>query len=357
MNKAVLAILIAAAGLSGWVLWHVAPASGALSAYEQRLVEDCVRVDVHPGTEDATIDPDTNLVFVSASDRRAAIAGAPVRGGIFTVDLGGGYRVARVSPDAPADFQPHGISLWRGPGGEKRLFVINHPIAGGHSVEIFEVGDRGALTYAETVSFDAMHSPNDVVAVGPRAFYATNDRGFVGGVLETLEAYLALPFASVVHFDGTAGRVVEPGLVYANGINVSADGATIYVAELLKRRIAVFSRDVESGELHRVRNASVDTNPDNIEVARDGALWIAGHPKIFDFLKHAGDADAVAPSHVIRVSPRTWEATDVFYDGSGAINGSSVGAVWDKTLIVGAVFDGHVMACPMLEIFLRAPDA
>ena len=46
----------------------------------------------------------------------------------------------------------------------------------------------------------------------------------------------------------------------------------------------------------------------------------------------------------------------MFVSTQGEINGSSVGAVWDNTLIVGAVFDGHVMVCPMMEILLRGPS-
>lgn len=346
MRVWILAAGLAIAALAIYLLSNLIPASGAFATLEPQLVDQCAKVDVFPGTEDVTIDPDTNLAFVSGADRRAAFAGSPVRGGIFTIDLADGNAVRRVSPDAPADFQPHGISLWRGKSGEKRLFAVNHP-ASGHTVEIFDVGAAGGLTHVETVSFDAMRSPNDVLAVGPRQFYATNDHGYDGGIMGTLEAYLALPFSSVVYYDGETGREIEKGLVYANGINISADGSTVYVAELLKRRIAAFSRNAVTGELTRERNYQVNTSPDNIEVARDGALWTGGHSKIFDFLNHAEDPSAIAPSHVIRINPATGETADVFIDTGGVINASSVGAVWGDTLIVGAVFDGHVMICPL----------
>ena len=58
----------------------------------------------------------------------------------------------------------------------------------------------GALTHLESVSFAEMHSPNDVVAVGPRQFYATNDRRHEQGIIAQLEAYLALPLTNVVYF-------------------------------------------------------------------------------------------------------------------------------------------------------------
>jgi arylesterase/paraoxonase len=333
-------------GLTAHFVSNIVPASGVLLDLKPLLVDRCTRVEVFPGTEDVTIDPDTGFAFVSASDRRAARAGRPVRGGVFTVELTAGHAVANVTPAEPADFQPHGISLWKGPDGDKRLFVINHPAAGGHAVEIFGVGEGGTLAHLETVAFEAMHSPNDVVAIGPRQFYATNDHGFREGVLGMLEAWLALPFASAVYFDGSEGRVVQRGLVYANGINLSADGSTVYIAEVLERRIGFYARDAKTGDLRHLRSEAVATNPDNIEVARDGALWIGGHPRIFDFLAHSKDPAAIAPSQVLRLDPATGQTTTVFLDTGGRLNASSVGAMWNGPLVVGAVFDGHVLVCP-----------
>ena len=357
MRAVLLGLGLALAALVLYVLSNLVPASGVLVELDNKLVDRCSRLDVFPGTEDVTIDPETNLAFVSAADRRAAFAGKPVTGGVYVFDVATHAEARRVSPDTLEDFQPHGLSLWKGPNGEKRLFVINHSVAGGQRVEIFEVGDGGALTHVDSVAFKAMHSPNDVLAVGSRQFYATNDRGYDGGLLGLLEAYLALPFASAVYYDGVDGRIVKKGLVYANGINMSAGGGTVYIAEFLKRRVGIYKRNAETGALKRDRYIGVNTGPDNIEVASDGALWIAGHTKVFEFLKHAEDPAAIAPSHVIRVNPRTGDKSDVFIDTTGKINASSVGAVWDKTLIVGAVFDGHVMVCPMIEIFLSGdPD-
>ncbi len=330
---------------------NLIPASGVFANLEPLLVEKCERIDVAPGTEDATIDPDTNLVYVSAGDRRAWFQndGGPhaATNGIYAFSLDDPSDLRRVSVDGPTDFLPHGISLWRGPEGAKRLFVVNHPQSGEEIVEIFDVEADGGLRHIESISFDAMHSPNDVVAVGPRQFYATNDKGYKEGLMSTLEAYLALPFSSVAYFDGAVGSLAAKGLVYANGINKSADGKTIYVAEFLGRKIRVFDRDADTGALVSRRTIAVNTGPDNIEVAEDGALWIGGHSKVFDFLKHAEDASAIAPSHVIRVDPETGASRDVFVSTKGEINGSSVGAVWNDALIVGAVFDGWVMKCPL----------
>jgi arylesterase/paraoxonase len=356
MRRAAFAAGLALLACCGYVAAQVIPASGIFQTFEQRVVDDCRAVTIAPGTEDVTIEPDFKAAFISADDRRATFAGRPVQGGIYGINIEAPDLVVKVSVDAPADFHPHGISIWRGADGSRRLFAINHA-ADGEKVEIFDLGEDGMLTHLETISFPEMTSPNDLVAVGPRAFYVTNDRGYKTGLMSTLEAYLALPFASLAYFDGEKGSYAARGLVYANGVNQSPDGKTIYVAELLKRRIAVFERNAETGALARKRSFSVMTNPDNIEVAKDGGLWVAGHPKIFEFLKHVKDPSHPAPSHVIRVNARTGENKEFFYDGEGGLNASSVGAMWDRTLIVGSVFDDKVMVCPIVKIFLERAGA
>ncbi|NWG70240.1 MAG: SMP-30/gluconolactonase/LRE family protein [Parvularculaceae bacterium] len=341
----------AALAAAAYFLSVIIPVSGMLRPLNDQLVDRCRPVTVFPGAEDVTIDPDSNLAFVSADDRRARFAGKEVQGGIYAFDVDSPDVVTKVSPDNFGPFHPHGISLWRGDG-QKRLFAINHA-PDGEKVEIFDVGPAGALTHLESVAFAAMHSPNDILGVGPRAFYATNDRGYKTGILSTLEAWLALPFASLVYFDGENGRKIVEGLVFANGVNQTPDGTALYVAEFLKRRINVYTRNPQSGALTLKKRLKVKTNPDNIEVARDGGLWVGGHPRVFDFLKHVKDPAHPAPSEVVRIYPHTGENKVFFVDTKGRLNASSVGAVWDETLIVGSVFDDRVMVCPMVKIFLE----
>jgi arylesterase/paraoxonase len=347
MRAILAAIGVIGLGVMSWFLYNMIPASGVFRRLEPKLIDQCRSVKVFPGTEDVTIDEEAGIAFVSADDRRATSAGAPVQGGIFALRLDGSDRVSKVSPDSFGEFHPHGISLWRGGDGRKRLFAVNHTIEDGHKVEIFDVGIGGALLHVDTVTFGEMMSPNDILGVGPRSFYITNDRGFASGVTATLEAYLALPASSLAYYDGQEGSIVVKGLTYANGVAMSSDGLTVYVSELLRRRLGVFSRNAETGALALTRRYRVNTGPDNIEISPDGAIWVAGHPKIFDFLKHAEDPNAIAPSHVIRVNPATGEAEDILIDASGVLNGSSVGAANSTTLIVGAVFDDHVLVCPL----------
>ena len=202
--RAIVYLLIAGfIGAAAWSISHTIPASGYFAELEPTLVDQCRQIDIAPGTEDIEIDRNLNLAFVSAADRRAWFNetggnGVNPKNGIYALALDGTDTVTKVSPDIEG-FLPHGIFLWHGDDGEKRLFVVNHPPSGAEIVEIFSVGEGGALTHLESVSFPAMHSPNDVAAVGPRQFYATNDRGYEEEPLATIEAYGALPFSSVVY--------------------------------------------------------------------------------------------------------------------------------------------------------------
>ena len=353
MKNILILLVLILIGTAAYIASNVIPISGALDKYETKLVGQCDRLDISPGTEDIAIDHNLGVAFVSAADRRAwflngGSEGASVpNGGIFVVDLSDPTSSIKVSPDNLDDFQPHGISLWHGENGARRLFVINHPSTGAEIVEIFDVGPDNILTHVESISFKQMYSPNDVVAVGPRQFYATNDRRYDAGVMASIETYFALPMTSVVYFDGNKGEVAATGLVYANGINVSSDGAKVFVAEVLKRRMTVFDRNEATGDLARNKRIKLNTAPDNIDVDEHGMLWIGGHPQALKFAGHAEDAANISPSHVVRVDPETGDVEDVFVSLDGEINGSSVGAAFDGQLLVGAVFEPHIMVCPL----------
>lgn len=339
--------------LVGRVLTVLIPATGALSDMTPVGLAGCTRIDIAPGTEDLQIDHTNGLVYISASERRTwylgdKSAGPDARNGIYVFPLSDPSAVRKIST-GPENFMAHGISLWRGEDGAVRLFVVNHPTTGEEIVEIFDaaaVADGGDLTHLRSVSFDAMTSPNDVVAVGPEQFYVSNDIVHDGGLLQIIEIYLAASWSSVAYFDGENGRLVAKGLAYANGINVSPDGDTIYVAEILNRRINAYARDAATGDLRRTHRFPVPTAPDNIDIDIDGRIWTAGHPNLLAFEAHAKDASNIAPSQVVRIDPGTGATTTPFMSVDGEINGSAGVAVHDGRMVIGAVFDGHVLNCP-----------
>lgn len=330
----------------GILAYRIITRSGMLKEIRPHADVACRTVRGVTGAEDVTIDRETMIAYLSADDRRARAKGAGKRGEIYALDVA--RRDAMPVPltgGVPADLHPHGISLWRGTDGEKKLFVINHPDSGAQEVLIFEVAPE-RLTLSDTITYPDLASPNDLIAVGPRQFYASNDRGYrEPGLMATLEAYLQLPLSSLSYFDGEKGSLAATSLVFANGVNASAGGERIYVAECLGRAVRVFDRDPASAKLSERDRIPLDSCPDNIEVDENGDLWIGAHPKVFDLLAHMEDAAKLAPTQVLRVDPRSGAVEEVYLDDGTSISAASVAAVGGDRMVIGAIFDDKILVC------------
>ncbi|MDZ7650405.1 MAG: hypothetical protein U5K54_26500 [Cytophagales bacterium] len=192
------------------------------------------------GPEDITIDQQSGIAFISADDRRTNIqAPGSIEGAIFVTNLSDSLpELLNVTPANISDFHPHGISLWTNPNGKKFLFAVNHRQKNpAHVIERFEWRYDSLIHLESIEDKNLMTSPNDVVAVGERAFYVTNDHGYSEkGIGRTLEEYLQRAIAYVNYFDGESFRAVAGTIAYANGINVSSDQTQVFVAATSGRK-------------------------------------------------------------------------------------------------------------------------
>jgi arylesterase/paraoxonase len=311
------------------------------------------------GAEDIAIDHDTHLAYVSATDRRVAFAGkANPQDGIYVMALDRPEAGFTKLSGAPADFHPHGISILRSPDGSLTLMAVNHPLSATARIEIFTVVQETmpdgttqmALHHEKTVADDLLFSPNDVVAVGKDRFYSTNDHGSRTDLGAFFENYLMLPRAYAVYYDGARMSIAASDLRFANGINVSPDKATLYIAETIGRDVHSYSRDVLSGALKEVGSYEIPAGLDNIDVDDAGNLWVAAHPKLFAFLTYKDDATKPSPSEIFRVGTLNGipdSAIPVYTDLGTQIGASSVGAVDRNQLLIGSVFDPKILDCTM----------
>jgi len=318
----------------------------------------CKTVKGVVGAEDIAIDHDSGIAFISATDRRAAFAGKPsVQDGIYTMSLDHPGVVTKLA-GTPADFHPHGISIFRASDGTLTLMAVNHSMKGPSSVVIFSVmqvsmpdgSSHLILQPVKTVSNDLLFSPNDVAAVGKDRFYATNDHGSRSDLGAFFENYLMLPYAYAVYYDGSKFSVAANGLRYANGINVSPDLAHLYIAETIGRQIDTYHRDALSGALTAQSALEIPAGLDNISVDDAGNLWVAAHPKLFAFLAYKDDPSKPSPSQVFRVSAFDGvphDAVPMFTSLGKEIGASSVGAVSGDRLLIGSVFDPKILDCKM----------
>ena len=330
--------------------------AGELKSIEPHFAGSCRAVEGVVGPEDIIILPDRQTAIISSDDVRATSAGQPQPGAILAYDLKDTQATAvNLTPDAGHSLHPHGMGLYEAVDGALRLFVVNHPEAPSgdqlwarsHTIEIYDLVD-GKLVYQRTISDDLLISPNDVVAVGPDQFYVTNDHGGGSEFMLTLEEYLMLERANVLYYDGTRFTVAVKGFLYPNGINISRDGRQVYVASSTGRKIGVFTRDPATGALSESTEIKLGTAPDNIDVDRDGNLWIGAHPKLLTFVAYKEDASKRSPSQVLKLSPSggaSFSASEIFLSDGSDLSASTVGARYGDRLLIGSVLDQNFLDC------------
>jgi arylesterase / paraoxonase len=343
-----LALVVVASVLT----WRFLSAAGYFTGIRQEITADCRAIPAVPGPEDIAIDHERGIAYVSAYDRRAVMSAEPgtdaVRGGIYTIDLTApqaDWALRPVTAPEPQDFRPHGISLYVGPDGARRLFAVNHPAAGPETIEIFEIAEDSSLSHVRSVTSDAFISLNDVVGVGAESFYTTNDHGSRSGFTNTVTDFLLLRNSAVVYFDGEKAETAADTILYANGINVSPGGETVYVASALGMSLYIYDRDRETGALTGRDNVRLGTGIDNIDVQPDGTLLIGAHPDIIAFLSHASDPSELSPSQVVRIDPQEKKAGTIYLNLGEEISGISVAAGYGDVMLLGQVFQPEVLVC------------
>lgn len=349
--KRLLAVIGVLVALTAAVSIYWLNRGGAFREMEPQFAGTCESLPMAGSAEDITVDQERGMAYISFMDRQALIAGKDVEGTILRLDLN--TRPLKPEPaleSAPSPFRTHGLSLHIDYQGRRHLFVINHPKKRGEEmeqVELFSETADGKFAHVETFRSPLFNSPNDLAAVGPRQFYVANDKVSGGGLAAGLQQ-LGIGGSPLTYFDDREARVVVGNIASGGGINVSADRKTIYVSETSAQRVRVLSRNPADGSLTETARISVPMSPDNIEVAPDASLSIAGHANTLKLIQHFIKG-APAPSSVIRVIADNGElppAVDqVYHNGGEQISASSVGAVYGDLLLIGSITSPQLLVC------------
>ena len=313
----------------------------------------CEALPLAVSAEDIQLDRARGIAYLSALDRRGLIEGRKVAGDVLRLELPVtlSQPLGRSVPalaSQPADFRPHGMSLYRMGDGALRLSVISHLPDGGHAVEIFEqrVGET-LFTPVRSVRDPLLRSPNAVVAVGPEQFYVVNDSGAHNLFERFAEIVLRRGLSTLVFFDGKQMRVAAEGLASGVGLGMSPDGTRLYAAETVGKRLAVFERNAGTAALTRLADIPVDGAPDNINVDAEGVVWVAVHARTLELVRHFIDAAHPSPSWILRYDPTAAEPRleTVFFDPGTRISAGSVGAAFDGRLLVGSITERRLLSC------------
>jgi DNA-binding beta-propeller fold protein YncE len=235
------------------------------------------------------------------------------------------------APDAKT-FGAHGIAIRDDGNRTATLLAVNH---GREAVEMFKLdvtGTKPAIRWTGCVPMDKSISLNSVAFLPGGGFVATKfydptaPDGFnaimahkiTGGVLEWRTETGVKPIA------GT-------DLSGANGIEVSKDGKSIYVAAWGSQELVQFSN---IGGAVQKTVVKVDFSPDNLRWAPDGKILVAGQ-------KFAAGATGGAPAFkgwtVAKLDPETMKVTEIIKDGGESpLQNASVAIDVDGTLWISS---------------------
>ena len=176
-------------------------------------------------------------------------------GQVIALDPDGSQEVVVSVPSFPMciDFLPDG-----------RLLVVDSA----HRRVLRREIDGSMVTHADLAPISDM--PWNDIVVDERGHAYVNSIGFdfPGGEF-------APGFVVRVSPEGTVRRVADD-LAFPNGMSITADGATLIVAESYANRLTAYDIDGDGDLAHgRVWADTGDDHPDGICIDDDGAIWYA----------------------------------------------------------------------------------
>jgi sugar lactone lactonase YvrE len=345
-----------------------------------------------PAGAAASCDPDGTLRFVCGpvnaedilrlGDTRWLVAsgldgplngGAPARGHLYLIDHqtkrfvdwfpgdNPAFRHDRTMfPGCPgpldtASFSAHGLAVREHvPGRRYRIYVTSHGAR--EAIEVFEAefqvragrvpGPEVAISWVGCVVLPDNVSANGVATLPDGGFITTQ---FMDRSLPLTEAFGQIRRGQVNgrlyewHPDGKLEPIAGSEMSGPNGIAVSPDGNTIYVAAFGTRELVRFQRGAGGLRRHAV---SLPITPDNVHWTADGKLIVAGS-------NYTAPAAAGAPPpagsgwSVLEVEPRTLAARRIAGAGQAArMQGISAAILVGDTVWVGTYSGNRVGYLP-----------
>lgn len=177
----------------------------------------------------------------------------------------------------PTDFSAHGLSILELGEGRSRLYVTGHGAR--EAVEVFDVDSAAAtpsVTWVGCVPMREHDSINSVAALNDGGFLTTRIASedpessadiFAGEI--TGFVYEWHPGGDLIRLDGT-------DMSGPNGIVISADQRTVYVASWGRGEVARFVRD-DAGRVQHDQTVKLGFRVDNLRWTDAGTILAAGH--------------------------------------------------------------------------------
>jgi len=244
------------------------------------------------------------------------------------------YKNCPGAPDAAmkAKYQTHGLSLREGRNGVHTLYAVVHGAR--ESIEVFTLDARPQTPTVTWIGCVVAPDPiglNSVRWLDDGGFIATNfnPRGANFTAMQKGEKN-----GELWEWHPASGWQKVPGSEAsgANGIEISPDGRTLYVAAWGSQSFFRLSRGEKEPKRDEV---PLGFRVDNIRWAADGTLLAVGQ---------GGGAGVAAETVIVKVDPKTLKVTELLRrPGGGGFGAGTVAVEVGRTLWVGS-FTGDRLA-------------
>jgi hypothetical protein len=238
-------------------------------------------------------------------------------------------------PDATADakFTTHGLWLDSGRGPVHKLFVVGH--GSRESIEVFDVDTRGATPVLTWIGCAIAPDPiglNSVRGLADGGFIATNflARGITPEARQKMLA--GEKNGELWEWHTKSGWQKLPGseAAGANGIELSADGRTLYVAAWGTQS---FFRLAHGGASPKRDEVPLGFRVDNIRWAHDGSVLAVGQGQ--------GATD------VVKIDPKTLAITKLIHrPDDGSFRSGTVAVEVGDRLWIGSFTGDRIAILP-----------
>lgn len=248
-------------------------------------------------------------------------------------------------PGAPGEaISPHGIHLSQRSEGQWQLLVVNH--GGREAVEFFEwQDDPYGLVWKGCAVMPEGAFLNDVVA--------TPDGGFLvtqmfpkDNIIAMVRSLFGAEKGHVWRWHPHAGTDILPGSLgaFPNGIQISADGETIYLNLYANGLVRKIRR--ETGE--NLGEVAVES-PDNSNWLPDGRLLVASHPRdtlIPEICSDVHSGACEARFLLVVIDPQSLETETVFEQKGAPMGAGTVAVEWGEHWYIGSYAGDRMLKIP-----------
>lgn len=240
----------------------------------------------------------------------------------------------------------HGIDVKAGNNRIHTLYAVNH--AGRESFEVFELDASGpapVLTWIGCVIYPAGTSGNGIVALPDGGIATTNFKDPADtNAFQKMTAGEITGNVLEWHRDKGWTPIPDSAMSGANGIVVTPDGKSLYVAGWPGKNVTRFERGAASPKRETIATGILT---DNLRWMADGSMLAGGQDGNMPGVFQCQPPKCRIGSAAVKIDPRTQKATRIAtYAGSEGFEGATTSLEVGKEIWMGSFRGERILRLP-----------